>query len=47
MPSESVVPLKERCAERARLADVLAQAVADVYARSREYHARKIGRKAQ
>jgi len=38
MPS---IPLKERCAERARLADVLAQAVADVYARNREYQRAK------
>ena len=33
------IPAEERCAERVRLADVLARAVSDVYARSREYKA--------
>ena len=38
MPS---MPAEEKCAERARLADVLAQAVADLYARNREYQRAK------
>jgi len=32
---------EEKCAERARLADILAQAVADLYARNREYQRAK------
>jgi hypothetical protein len=35
MPS---MPAEERCTERARLAEALARAVSDVYARSREYN---------
>ena len=36
MPS---MPIEERCAERAKLADAVARAVSDVYGRSREYKA--------
>jgi len=35
------VPTKESCAQRARLANALAQAVSDVYARDREYQGAK------
>jgi len=35
------VPSKESCAQRARLANALAQAVSDVYARDREYQGAK------
>jgi hypothetical protein len=35
------MPSEQRCAERSRLADALARAVSDVYARSREYKAAK------
>ena len=36
MPS---MPAEEKCAERAKLADAVARAVADLYARSRDYSA--------
>jgi hypothetical protein len=39
-----MTPAKERCAERARLADALARAVSAVYAHCREYKAAR-GRK--
>jgi hypothetical protein len=38
MPS---MPAEERCAERAKLADALARAVSDVYAKGREFQRAK------
>ena len=35
------MPAEARCVERARLADILAQAVADLYAINREYQRAK------